>query len=81
MKDWHFGSGGKWVSMGVISDGSHYGIPANIVFGFPMVCEGGKYRIIDNVPVSEESKRRIEISRDELLNERKAIEDFLWCDY
>jgi malate dehydrogenase len=63
--------------MGVISDGSHYDIPAGLVFGFPIVCENGKYRIIDNVPVSNESRKRLDITRDELLAERKAVEDLL----
>ena len=77
MRDWEYGSNGKWVSMGVLSDGKSYGIPAGIVFGFPIVCEGGKYRIIENVSVPEESRKRLDITRDELLGERKAVENLL----
>eukprot|EP01015_Nassula_variabilis_P035021 TRINITY_DN871_c0_g1_i1.p1 TRINITY_DN871_c0_g1~~TRINITY_DN871_c0_g1_i1.p1 ORF type:complete len:373 (+),score=110.05 TRINITY_DN871_c0_g1_i1:66-1184(+) len=77
IRDWEFGSNGKWVSMGVLSDGTHYDIPSNIMFGFPIVCENGKFRIIENVPVPAESRQRLDVTRDELLAERKAIENLL----
>ncbi len=35
MRDWALGSNGEWVTMGVPSNGE-YGIPAGIVFGFPV---------------------------------------------
>ena len=63
--------------MGVFSDGHHYDIPTNLIFGFPIVCEEGKYRIINDVPISVESRKRIDISKEELLAERKAIENLL----
>jgi len=77
MRDWEYGSNGRWVSMGVYSDGTKYNIPAGIVFGFPIICEGGKFKIIDNVPVSAESRARLDVTRDELLGERKAVENLL----
>ncbi len=77
IRDWEFGSHGRWVSMGVYSDGHHYGIPSNLIFGFPIICENGKYRIVNDVPISEESRGRIDISKEELLAERKAIEHLL----
>ena len=36
---------GKWVSMGVFSDGS-YGIPKDIIYSFPVKCEKGKWSIV-----------------------------------
>jgi malate dehydrogenase len=40
MRDWALGTNGKWVTMGVPSDGS-YGIPQDIIYGVPVTCENG----------------------------------------
>lgn len=48
MHDWVLGSNGKWVTMGVPSDGS-YGIPEGVVFGFPVITENGKYTIVKDL--------------------------------
>src|SRR5207247_1224758 len=42
MRDWLGGSGGKWVTMGIASDGS-YGIPQDFMYGFPVTTHGGEY--------------------------------------
>src|SRR5947209_16170620 len=39
MRDWTLGSNGKWVTMGIASDGQ-YGIPKDIMFGFPVTTAG-----------------------------------------
>ena len=36
---------GKWVFMGVYSDGS-YRIPKDIIYSFPVKCEKGKWSIV-----------------------------------
>src|SRR5436189_2005632 len=43
MRDWALGTQGKWVTMGVPSNGE-YGIPKDIVFGYPVITEGGEYK-------------------------------------
>src|SRR5690606_5657708 len=45
MRDWALGSGGKWVTMGIPSDGA-YGIPEGIIYGFPVTTAGGKYQLV-----------------------------------
>ena len=40
VRDWVLGTNGKWVSMGLPSDGD-YGVPEDIMFGVPVTCEGG----------------------------------------
>src|SRR6478752_74982 len=45
MRDWALGTKGKWVTMGVPSDGL-YGIPKDVIFGFPVTTENGKYTIV-----------------------------------
>ncbi|MBA2547162.1 MAG: malate dehydrogenase, partial [Burkholderiaceae bacterium] len=45
VRDWVSGTNGKWVTMGVPSDGS-YGIPADVIYGVPCTCAGGRYEVI-----------------------------------
>ena len=77
MRDWILGSQGKCCTMAVPSDGS-YGIPKGLVFGFPCLCPGeARYQIISNMPMTQEVRRRLEITRDELLNEARAVADLI----
>jgi malate dehydrogenase len=77
MRDWILGSQGKCCTMAVPSDGS-YGIPKGLVFGFPCLCPGeARYQIINNMPMTPEVRRRLEITRDELLAEAQAVSDLL----
>ena len=76
MRDWALGSNGKWVSMGIPSDGS-YGIAPGVVYSYPVVCEGGDYTIVQDLPVDEFSRGRMTETETELREERSAIEDLL----
>ena len=68
---------GKWVTMGVLSDGS-YSIPEGLVFGFPVICDTGSYRIVQGLDLSDEfSQKRIAATLTELEEERSAIQDLL----
>jgi malate dehydrogenase len=78
VRDWVLGTNGKWTSMGVVSDGNTYGVPAGLNFSFPVVCEGGKWKVIPGLNISsEESQRRIKATTDELIAEKKAVESML----
>ena len=72
VRDWVLGTNGKWVSMGVPSDGS-YGVPEDVMFGVPVICEGGEYKRVEGLPVDEFSKGRIQHTQNELLEEREAV--------
>jgi malate dehydrogenase len=76
MHDWALGSNGKWVSMGVPSDGS-YGIAPGIVYGYPCICKNGQYEIVQGLSVDEFSRARMTVTENELREERAAIEDLL----
>lgn len=76
IRDWVLGSNGKWVTMGVPSDGS-YGIPEGVMFGFPVVCENGRYQIVQGLPIDEFSQQRIDATLAELEGERAAIQNLL----
>ena len=45
MHDWVLGTNGKWVTMGIPSKGE-YKIPAEVIYGFPVVCENGEYKFV-----------------------------------
>ncbi len=74
--DWVMGSNGRWVSMGIPSDGS-YEVPEGVVFGMPVTCEGGKYKRVEGLPVDEFSKSRLDHTLNELLEEQAAVADLL----
>jgi len=76
MHDWALGSNGKWVSMGVPSDGS-YGIKPGIVYGYPCICKNGQYEIVQGLSVDEFSRSRMTLTENELREERAAIEELL----
>ena len=76
MHDWVLGSNGKWVSMGVPSDGS-YGIKPGVVYGYPCICKNGQYEIVQGLSVDEFSRSRMDATEKELREERAAIEDLL----
>ena len=73
MRDWALGTNGEWVTMGVPSDGS-YGIPEGVMFGFPVTTENGEYKIVQGLEIDEFSQKYINITLNELEEERAAIE-------
>ncbi|MCF7529694.1 malate dehydrogenase [Neisseria lisongii] len=77
LRDWILGTSGKWVTMGVPSDGS-YGIPEDVIFGFPVICENGDYQIVQGLDLSDEfSRQRIALTLNELLEEQEAVKDLV----
>jgi malate dehydrogenase len=74
MHDWVSGTGGRWVSMGVPSDGS-YGIAEGLICGFPCTCENGEYAIVQGLDLDDFSRARIDASVKELQEERQAVQD------
>ncbi len=76
MHDWHLGTNQKWTTMGVPSDGS-YGIPKGIIFGFPVICENGKYNIIQGLNIDEFSQSRINITLKELEEEKEQVDSLI----
>jgi malate dehydrogenase len=72
MRDWVHGTNGEWTSMGVFSDGS-YGATPGTYFSYPVVCSGGNYSIVQNVPIDPYSAEKIEASNKELTSEALTI--------
>jgi malate dehydrogenase len=69
--DWVTGNA-DWVSMGVPSDGS-YGIPEGLICGFPCLCDGGGYKIVEGLELDEFSRAKIDASVAELTDERDTV--------
>jgi malate dehydrogenase len=76
VRDWVRGTNGKWVTMGIPSDGS-YGIPKDLMFGFPVTCENGEYKIVPDLPIDVFSQEKINVTLKELEEERAAIASLL----
>ena len=76
MRDWALGSQGKWVTMGVPSNGE-YGIPKDVMFGFPVTTESGKYKIVEGLAIDEFSQERIDKTLKELTDEQAGVAHLL----
>ena len=73
IRNWVYGTRvGDWVSMGIPSDGS-YGIPEGVIYGYPVTCKGGKYKIVKGIAVSDFSRARMNATLKELHEEREGI--------
>ena len=76
VRDWVLGSNGKWVTMGIPSDGS-YGIPEGVIFGFPVTTKNGKYTMVRDLPIDDFSQKAIDKTLAELEEERAGVAHLL----
>jgi len=71
--DWVFGTPeNDWVSMGIPSDGS-YGIPEGVIYGYPVTCKEGAYKIVPDLEISDSGRAKMHASYRELVEERDSI--------
>lgn len=70
--DWVTGTNGRWVSMGVPSDGS-YGVPEGLISGFPCTCANGEWSIVEGLELGHFSREKIADSVAELIAERDTV--------
>ena len=76
MRDWALGTNGKWVTMGVPSNGD-YGIPKDTMFGFPVTVANGKYEIVKGLEIDAFSQDRINKTLKELQDEQAGVSHLL----
>ena len=76
MRDWALGTNGAWVTMGVPSNGE-YGIPKDVMFGFPVTTANGDYKIVEGLPIDEFSKTCIDKTLAELVGEQDGVKHLL----
>jgi len=72
VRDWVLGTPeGEWVSMAVPSDGS-YGIEKGLIYSYPVTCKNGKYQIVQGLKIDDFSRQKMDITKQELVEERQA---------
>ncbi len=76
MRDWALGTQGRWVTMGVASNGE-YGIPKDVMFGYPVTCANGEYSIVQDLPIDAFSQECINKTLAELTGEQDGVKHLL----
>ena len=76
IRDWVLGSNGKWVTMGVPSDGS-YGIPKDVMYGVPVTCVNGEYTRVEGLAIDDYSRSMMDKTLAELEEERAGVAHLL----
>ncbi|WIT10873.1 malate dehydrogenase [Paucibacter sediminis] len=76
MRDWALGTNGKWVTMGIPS-GGEYGIPKDVMFGYPVTCANGEYKIVEGIEIDAFSQECINKTLNELLEEQNGVKHLL----
>ncbi len=67
---------GNYFSVAVTSDGS-YGIPAGLIFSFPIRSNGQSWEIVKGIELNDFSKEKINATTKELLEEQAAVKELL----
>ena len=74
MHDWVNGTkDGEFVTVGHYSDGTHYGVPKGLSFGFPCVSVDGEYKIVDDLEINAGTRGGIEENIAALTEEYDAV--------
>ena len=77
IRDWWIGTDdGDWASMAVPSDGS-YGVPKDLLYGFPCRCKDGRFEIVTGLEVDDFSRAKMDATAKELADEADAVKDLL----
>jgi malate dehydrogenase len=76
MRDWALGTQGEWVTMGIPSNGE-YGIPRDVIFGYPVTCESGEYKLVEGLAIDPFSQECIQKTLAELLSEQEGVKHLL----
>lgn len=77
MHSWTLGTAeGDWVSMAVPSDGS-YGIGEGVIYSYPCTCKDGRYEIVQGLDIDEFSRAKMDVTDQELREERASVEELL----
>ncbi len=76
MRDWTLGSNGKWVTMGIPSDGS-YGIPEGTMYGVPVTTANGKYTRVTGLEIDAYSREKMDFTLKELQEEQDGVKSML----
>lgn len=67
---------GDFFSVAVSSDGS-YGIEKGLMFSYPVRSDGSSWEIVQNLDHSDFAKEKVKATYDELLEEKKAVQELI----
>jgi malate dehydrogenase len=67
---------GDWHSVAVCSDGS-YDVERDLISSFPIRAEGGQWKIVQDVPINDFSRSRIDASVAELKEEKALVKELI----
>ena len=68
---------GDWTSAALVSTGE-YGVPAGLVFGFPVTSDGNKqYKPVTGITLDPFGQAAFHATLNELLEEQEAVKDLL----
>ena len=67
---------GDWNSVCVASDGS-YGTTEGLITSFPIRSDGSNWEIVQDLPVNEFAREKIDASVSELAEEREMVSDLI----
>ena len=68
--------GDDWHSVAICSDGS-YNVEKDLISSFPVRVRGGKWEIVQKVPINDFSRAKIDKSVAELREEKSLVSDLL----
>jgi malate dehydrogenase len=68
--------GEDWHSVAVCSDGG-YGVEKELISSFPVRVRGGKWEIVQELPINDFSRAKIDASVAELKEEKSLVSDLL----
>ena len=76
VRDWALGTQGKWVTMGIPSDGS-YGIPQDVMYGVPVTTADGEYTRVTGLEIDAFSREKMDATLKELEAELAGVASLL----
>lgn len=76
IRDWELGTNGEWTSMAVYSKGD-YGVTPGLYYSYPVVTSGGEYEIVQDLQLDPFTAEKLELSHQELLQERDSVSSLL----
>jgi malate dehydrogenase len=65
-----------WTSAAVCSDGS-YGVEKDLISSFPVTSDGGRWDIVQGLPVNDFSRSKIDASVAELKEEKQLVRELI----
>lgn len=68
---------GDWTSAAVCSDGGSYGVPAGLIFSYPLRVADGRWEVVEGLEMDDYSKGKIQATTEELLGEKDVVSDLL----